>query len=378
MVNTAYPAQAFDTPHALLQGFIDLLSEEFENPHQHYGTAICIVPELDDIVLEAKITDTLDMQIKDRDAVDLSNADARLTMPLATVERIFQDFATVDWRDPEIIGTVEMAGDMALVERLARSAERPTDWTLDRFADAEELHRDQGYRELSSIDTLYRPSQATVLDYIDAGRPAIIQGLGQEIFEQPWTLERLEALYGDAVVRVRSATDHVTMRQFCAELRAFMAANDKSFDRGLDIPYTEGAALPPEMHAQFGPLFFDKTELTIPQLWFGAVPTHEPTSSVHRDPHAGFLFQVIGRKRLELYSADQASMLYPRKAYNLYQPCWHTPNAPDFDRFPRARGLRKVTAVIEPGDLILQPAGWFHEVYALDSPNMSVSYFWAY
>jgi hypothetical protein len=32
----------------------------------------------------------------------------------------------------------------------------------------------------------------------------------------------------------------------------------------------------------------------------------------------------------------------------------------------------------EPGELIIQPAGWFHQVYALDSPNMSVSYFWRY
>lgn len=63
----------------------------------------------------------------------------------------------------------------------------------------------------------------------------------------------------------------------------------------------------------------------------GAVPTHIPTSSLHRDPLTGFLFQVMGRKRLDLYSADQADLLYPMKAYNLYQPCWFKPEAPDYN-----------------------------------------------
>ena len=108
----------------------------------------------------------------------------------------------------------------------------------------------------------------------------------------------------------------------------------------------------------------------------GAVPTHIPTSSLHRDPLTGFLFQVMGRKRLDLYSADQADLLYPMKAYNLYQPCWFKPEAPDFDRYPLAREAKCLSVTLNPGELIIQPAGWFHQVYALDSPNMSVSYFW--
>lgn|GEM_PF-7048688 len=33
---------------------------------------------------------------------------------------------------------------------------------------------------------------------------------------------------------------------------------------------------------------------------------------------------------------------------------------------------------IEPGDLLVQPVGWFYQVHALSSPKMSVSYFWKY
>jgi len=42
-------------------------------------------------------------------------------------------------------------------------------------------------------------------------------------------------------------------------------------------------------------LFFDREDFIPPQLWMGAAPTHIPTSSLHRDPLTGFLFQVMGR-----------------------------------------------------------------------------------
>jgi hypothetical protein len=143
-------------------------------------------------------------------------------------------------------------------------------------------------------------------------------------------------------------------------------------------PYTEGAMLPRELWDDFGPLFFDRADFIPPQLWLGSVPTHIPTSSLHRDPLTGFLLQVMGRKRLDLYSADQADLLYPMKSYNNYQPCWFKPEAPDYTVFPRAKDARCISVTLEPGELLVQPAGWFHQVYALDSPNMSVSYFWRY
>ncbi|WP_366658012.1 cupin-like domain-containing protein [Fodinicurvata sp. EGI_FJ10296] len=106
----------------------------------------------------------------------------------------------------------------------------------------------------------------------------------------------------------------------------------------------------------------------------GAVPTHIPTSSLHRDPLTGFLLQVIGRKRLDLYSADQAELIYPMKSYNLYQPCWFKPEAPNYDLYPKARDAKCISVTLEPGQLMLQPAGWFHQVHALDDLFGAVSF----
>lgn len=91
-----------------------------------------------------------------------------------------------------------------------------------------------------------------------------------------------------------------------------------------------------------------------------------------------FVLQVIGRKRLDLYSADQEELIYPHKAYNNYQPCWFRPEGHDYSVYPKAERAKCLSVTLNPGEMIVQPAGWFHQVYALDSPNMSVSYFWRY
>lgn len=76
------------------------------------------------------------------------------------------------------------------------------------------------------------------------------------------------------------------------------------------------------------------------------------------------------RKRLDLYSADQADLIYPHKAYNNYQPCWFRPEDPDYLIYPKAEQAKCISVTLNPGEMIVQPAGWFHQVYALDSPNM--------
>ena len=150
------------------------------------------------------------------------------------------------------------------------------------------------------------------------------------------------------------------------------------FDMAVDSQTRGLGLLPEEMWADFGPHFFEREDFIPPQLWLGSVPTHIPSTPLHRDPLNGFLLQVMGRKLLDLYSADQADLLYPNKSYNLYQLCWFKPEAPEFRLYLKAKEAKCVSVTLNPGELIIRPAGWFHQVYAIDSPNMSVSYFWRY
>ena len=373
-MNVAYPASDFDSDLAAINGFTTLLAEGFENPEGIRGTVRVTIPEHPDRSFIARYADHLHIERHDMER----DTDTQVTIPIATIHLIFNEFEFLDWRDPAVVGTIDFSGNLAFANHLAKACIRPSDWTLARFRKAGRLHAARGYRDLGEVEYLHCPTQRQILEVMEDSRPVVITGLEPSPPCRDWTLDKLAERYGEAVVRVRSARQRQTMADFVEELKAFEANPYEEMIEGFVKPYTEGANLPEEMWADFGPLFFNREDFIPPQLWLGSVPTHIPTSSLHRDPLTGFLLQVMGRKRLDLYSADQADLIYPMKSYNNYQPCWFKPEAPDFARYPKARQARSLSVTLHPGELLVQPAGWFHQVYALDSPNMSVSYFWRY
>ncbi len=373
-MNVAYPADQFATAADTVEGFIGLLKGGFENPERRKGTVRVIVPEHPELSFRARFGETLHV---DRPAGRFE-ADTEMVFPIRTLEIMFRDFEVLDWRSPEILGSMKITGDLGLAFVMGLSCLRPSNWTQARFRKAEALHRERGHRHLTEVERLRRPSQMQLLEAMEDSRPVIITGLEPDPPCRDWTLERLLDRYADAVVCVRSAEQHLTLQEFVEDMRKFDADPDLIMSEGLFKPYTEGSALPPEMWDDFGPVFFNREDFIPPQLWFGSVRTDIPATHLHRDPLTGFLFQIMGRKRLDLYSADQAENLYPLKAYNNYQRCWFKPEAPDFEVFPKAKEAKCLTVELHPGELLVQPAGWFHQVYALDTPTMSVSYFWRF
>jgi len=373
-MNVAYPPTGFDTDMAAIDGFADLIRAGFENPESIRASVKCVVPEHPGKGFVAVFGDALEIEPEGSNR----KIDTTVSVPIATVHRIFREYEFLDWRDPEIIGTLAFEGELGFANHLAKCCNRPSNNTLERFKRVGELHKAKGYRDIVELERLHDPSQMQLLEVMAESRPVIITGLEPSPPCKDWNLDRLVEAYPEAVVRVRSVTERQTMTSFVEELKAFQANPHDDIIEGFVKPYTEGAQMPDEMWDDFGPLFFSKEDFVPPQLWLGSVPTHIPTSSLHRDPLTGFLFQVMGCKRLDLYSADQEELLYPYKSYNNYQPCWFKPEAPDFEIYPEAQDAKCLSVVLNPGELLVQPAGWFHQVYALDSPNMSVSYFWRY
>ncbi|MEO9823838.1 MAG: cupin-like domain-containing protein [Paracoccaceae bacterium] len=373
-MNVSYPAENFLTPQATVEGFIALLQGGFENPEKRSGTVRVTVPEHPELSFRARFQDRL---VVDRPDASF-DADTHMVFPIKTLEKMFLEFEFLDWRSPEILGTMKITGDLGLAFVMGLSCLRPSNWTQARFRNAETLHRQKGYRDLTELERLYRPSQMQLLEAMEESRPVIITGIEPEPPRKDWTLDRLLDRYADVVVCVRSEDDFLTLRDFVEDMRKFDENPDLIMSEGLFKPYTEGSALPKEMWDDFGSVFFDRENFIPPQFWFGSVRTDIPATHLHRDPLTGFLFQVMGRKRLDLYSADQAENLYPLKAYNNYQRCWFKPESPDYEIYPKAIAAKCISVELHPGELLVQPAGWFHQVYALDNPTLSVSYFWRY
>ena len=92
-------------------------------------------------------------------------------------------------------------------------------------------------------------------------------------------------------------------------------------------------------------------------IWFGGPGTR---SNLHWDPYNNFLGQFYGSKFVVLVSPQESKYLYPFDGYvrvSRIDPCY-----PDFDTYPMSRNAHMMIGILEPGDLLYFPKGWWHQL----------------
>jgi len=108
------------------------------------------------------------------------------------------------------------------------------------------------------------------------------------------------------------------------------------------------------------PTYFDK--MGPPRFWIGPAGTVTP---LHCDYDDNIFAQIWGRKRIFLSPPHHDAFLYPNPANAILFGSPFDPEAPDFDAFPLARQATMIEVIVEPGDMLYVPAGWYHQVRAL-------------
>ncbi len=108
------------------------------------------------------------------------------------------------------------------------------------------------------------------------------------------------------------------------------------------------------------PAYFDK--LGPPRFWLGPAGTVTP---LHCDYDDNIFAQIWGTKRIFLAPPHHDEFLYPREANAILFGSPFDPEAPDFEKFPLARQATMIECIVNPGDLLYVPAGWYHQVRAL-------------
>lgn len=129
---------------------------------------------------------------------------------------------------------------------------------------------------------------------------------------------------------------------------------------------------------------FSRPELDEPQLnaWFGPPGTITP---LHTDPYHNLLVQVVGRKYVRLYAPAETPRMRPRAmegAVNMANTSlWDVGVEEGWDSGGRGGDVGEfakvpyVDCILEPGDTLYIPIGWWHYVRGL-SVSFSVSFWW--
>ena len=246
--------------------------------------------------------------------------------------------------------------------RAAKDAQVRGVSSIDTMREAIKLAA-QGLPVITEVPRLAMLDAATFRARAAQGLPFLMRGLVQR-----WPLSKLEPdvlreQFGHVPVRARVG-DYINTA-FAAD----RAMQDLSMEQYLDLVEEGKYALPPYLgnlelrelnRLCHWPAYFDK--MGPPRFWVGPAGTVTP---LHCDYDDNIFAQVWGRKRIFLSPPHHDAFLYPSEANAILFGSPFDPEAPDFQRFPLARQATMIECIVEPGDMLYVPAGWYHQVRAL-------------
>ena len=139
----------------------------------------------------------------------------------------------------------------------------------------------------------------------------------------------------------------------------YMTANNEVLRRPEFAPLLEDIGSLPEI--------CDRAALSrASSFWFGPAGTVTP---LHHDTLMLFHTQVVGRKRWRFISPLETPKLY--NFNGVFSPI--DLDRPDLARYPLFADATVLEVVVEPGETVFLPLGWWHQVTALDV-SLSFSY----
>jgi hypothetical protein len=95
------------------------------------------------------------------------------------------------------------------------------------------------------------------------------------------------------------------------------------------------------------------------RLWFGPAGA---VTQLHCDRTNVLMAQIYGRKRVRLIPSNQLELVYSVRGAYSQVDC----EKPDYEKYPLFKDARIIDLVLEPGEVLFIPVGWWHHVRSLD------------
>ncbi len=210
--------------------------------------------------------------------------------------------------------------------------------------------------------------------YVHGSRPVVLTDLAQDWPARTrWTLPALKQRFGHLEVQIQSGREgdpnyEENKLQLVRTVR-FGDFVDRVLHGGPsnDIYLTANNNLlrRPEFASlldDIGPLpsVVDAARLRESSfLWIGPQGADTP---LHHDTLLLFHTQFVGRKRWRFISPLQTPQVY--NFHGVFSPV--KPDAPDLARYPDFAKANLLEVVVEPGETVFLPLGWWHQVSSLD------------
>jgi hypothetical protein len=272
-------------------------------------------------------------------------ASARLRAPHGPTQQPSTGSGTGRPGLPEAL--LSVYSDLQRMRRRPRTVDEPTDLTADEFFDR----------------------------FFCANRPVVLRGaFASSEAVARWTPGYLAKLYPDVLIDITSkrasVTDYeiqfretvrtVPFSEFAERLATedgndyYLVARNNFFDNPK-LRHLRDQLRPPA-----GIIDGTNRAPGSAKLWIGPSGTVTP---LHFDEHSILFAQVYGRKHFKLVPPFDYPLVYPRDRY--YSSV--DPENVDLTRHPLFERASLMDVVLEPGDSLLIPAGWWHWVRSLST-----------
>jgi len=215
--------------------------------------------------------------------------------------------------------------------------------------------------------------------YIRRLRPVILTGLTESWPPGDWSVARVGELYGSATV-VAAELVGGTLRDDARggaifrriPLGEFVASMGHGANASHYVMAPVGN-LPPAFHQAYRvPRYCEGATHLRAKFWLGRAGTVTPP---HWDVPHNLNVHLSGRKRWMLFAPGQRGM-YPRGMFS-GMPNFSAidPERPDFERYPLLRGVTALGGIIEAGETLFIPRGWWHHTRTLEDA-VAINFWW--